>query len=366
MSRNGYTATTEFLGVEVGDAAWGNVPEFLRYEESVTIQFSFPHSWVLQTRNLEEAASCLATSAIPYVSELLPGSPPFATQIFVTQGQSVDVSRVVTTGSLRVEARLPADAYALVFDLRNGVGVHQVEGNSVEVGPEFAFAQGPLQAVHVRTAAQFEALFLRMERQTLRCELEKLLERDVQSELVFAPAVRMTTVAGRRLRELCNGLRRPLYATDQRAVQDSPALQIMESELITLLLQAQPHNYRRFISRSCAAGAWQIGAAEEFMRASAHLPITLGDVCQAAGLNARTLQDAFRKKRDCTPMEFLRNIRMEEARKGLLQPDENTSVTGEASRWGFLHFGRFSKEYQTRFGELPSQTLRRSRKDPPL
>jgi len=332
----------------------------------VKTQVSFPRSWVLQTRDLDEAAACLSSTAIPYVSELLPGSPPFATQIFVTRGQSVDVSRVVTTGSLQVEARLPSDAYALVFDLRNGVGVHQVEGKSVEVGPEFALAQSPLQAVRVRTAAQFEALFLRIKKQALRCELDKLLEREAHSELVFAPAVRMATVAGRRLRELCNGLRRTLYSTDQHAVQDSPALQTMESELISLLLQAQPHNYRRFISRSCAAGAWQISAAEEVMRASAHLPITLGDVCQAVGLNARTLQDAFRRRRACTPMEFLRNIRMEEARKGLLQPDENTSVTGEASRWGFLHFGRFSKEYQTRFGELPSETLRRARRGPAL
>lgn len=193
-------------------------------------------------------------------------------------------------------------------------------------------------------------------------ELEKLLGKEAGSELVFDPELRMATAAGRRLRELCDHLRRTLYSTDRQGVRQSPELRKIEGELITLLLQAQPHNYRRFLHRRSAASPWQIVAAEEFMRANAHLPISLGDVCKAAGVNARTLQHSFQKKRGCTPMEFLRNSRMEEVRSGLLQPDENTSVTGEAARWSFLHFGRFSREYQKRFGELPSETLRRSRR----
>lgn len=100
------------------------------------------------------------------------------------------------------------------------------------------------------------------------------------------------------------------------------------------------------------------------MRANAYLPISLGDVCVAAGVNARTLQDSFRKKRGCTPMQFLREVRMQEVRAGLLKPGVDTNVSGEAARWGFLHFGRFSREYRSRFGELPSETLRRSRQMP--
>jgi len=61
-------------------------------------------------------------------------------------------------------------------------------------------------------------------------------------------------------------------------------------------------------------------------------------------------------------MQFLRNLRMEEVRNGLLEPADSTSVTGEAARWGFLHFGRFSHEYRALYGELPSETLRKSRR----
>jgi len=53
---------------------------------------------------------------------------------------------------------------------------------------------------------------------------------------------------------------------------------------------------------------------------------------------------------------------MDGVRSGLQNLDNATSVTNEAARWGFLHFGRFAQEYRALFGELPSETLRRSRK----
>ena len=266
---------------------------------------------------------------------------------------------------MRVKAQLPADSYALVLDMHAGVGLHRVEQESIEVNSEFALVQSPLQAVEVMTASDFEVLFIRLKRDAVIDELRKLLGQETHSDLRFSSAMRLLSAAGRRLRELCDDLRRTLYTTDEGSVRNSLPLQKLEIDLMTLLLQAQPHNYTRLLNRKAEGGVWQIGAAEEYMRANAHLPISLGDVCQAAGVNARTLQDSFRKKRGCTPMQFLREVRMQEVRTGLLQAGENTNVSGEAARWGFLHFGRFSREYRSRFGELPSQTLRRSRQTPP-
>ena len=322
---------------------------------------SLLHGLVLQTKDLDEAATLLRDAAIPYVSELLPGSPSFSTQIFVTEGQRVHLSRVVTTGTMRVKSRLPAAAFALVLDLHTGVGLHRTPERSVVVNSEFAFVQSPLQAVEVLTPAEFDALFLRVGRDAVVSELQKMLDREIHTELAFYPAFPMHSFAGRRLREVCDNLRRILYSTDRQRIKGSLPLRKLEDDLITLLLQAQPHNYTRLLNRHSNAGLWQLDAAEQYMRANAHLPVTLGDLCQAAGVNARTLQHSFRKKRGCTPMQFLRDIRMEEVRAGLLQPAESTTVTGEASRWGFLHFGRFAQEYRVVYGELPSETLRRSR-----
>jgi len=317
---------------------------------------------ILKTRDPDEAASLLGDSAIPYTYELLPGSPSFKTEIFVAHGQSVCLSRAATSGKMRVRSRLPADCYALVVDLGCGAGLHRMQKHSVAVDSERTFVQSPLQQVEVLTTDEFDILFLRVERQAVVGEVEKMLDRDIRTPLVFAPGFPMYTIAGMRLRELCGSLRRALYSADHRSVGSSLPIRSAENDLLKLLLEAHPHNYTRLVNRSSKGGAWHVRAAEEYIRANAHLPLSLGDICRAAGVNVRTLQHAFQKKRGRCPMQFLREVRLQEVRAALSQPSEDTSVTGVAAHWGFLHFGRFAREYRCRFGELPSETLRRAQR----
>ena len=60
-------------------------------------------------------------------------------------------------------------------------------------------------------------------------------------------------------------------------------------------------------------------------------------------------------------MVFARRVRLERARGLLRNPDDTTSVTGIALLCGFSNLGHFANAYRTKFGELPSQTLHRSR-----
>jgi transcriptional regulator GlxA family with amidase domain len=57
-------------------------------------------------------------------------------------------------------------------------------------------------------------------------------------------------------------------------------------------------------------------------------------------------------------MHYLRDLRMERARAELLSGDTH-NIAGVALRWGFAHMGRFSAGYKERYGESPSQSLRR-------
>jgi transcriptional regulator GlxA family with amidase domain len=57
----------------------------------------------------------------------------------------------------------------------------------------------------------------------------------------------------------------------------------------------------------------------------------------------------------------LRRVRLAQARADLEAPGPNTSVTNVAYDCGFSHLGRFAQEYARRFGESPSETLRRAR-----
>jgi transcriptional regulator GlxA family with amidase domain len=62
-----------------------------------------------------------------------------------------------------------------------------------------------------------------------------------------------------------------------------------------------------------------------------------------------------------SPMQYLRNSRFGKVRAALLRADPEESVTEIAMNWGFTHMGRFAVEYRQRFGESPSESLRRVR-----
>ena len=99
--------------------------------------------------------------------------------------------------------------------------------------------------------------------------------------------------------------------------------------------------------------------AEAHLAAHCHEAITLDSLCSAIGVGARTLQIAFLRERDTTPMTFLREMRLDRVRLSLAAADpKQTGVAEIAQRWGFRHMGRFSASYQDRFGEYPLETLR--------
>jgi len=94
-------------------------------------------------------------------------------------------------------------------------------------------------------------------------------------------------------------------------------------------------------------------------------PLTVTDLCRAAGVSERTLEYAFRDIMALTPVAYLIRLRLHRVRQGLLAGTHaTTTVTTEATNWGFWHFGDFSRAYKECFGELPSDTLRRP--PPPL
>ena len=99
--------------------------------------------------------------------------------------------------------------------------------------------------------------------------------------------------------------------------------------------------------------------ALDAMRANAGHDWSVNELADAAGLSSRTLQRQFREFLGKSPRAALCDIRFENARRELLQGVPDAKVMDVAQRCGFPHCGRFSVEYRRRFGETPSQTVRR-------
>lgn len=85
-------------------------------------------------------------------------------------------------------------------------------------------------------------------------------------------------------------------------------------------------------------------------------------VCAHAGVPERTLQYSFRRLLGITPVAYWRRLRLHRAREALRRPNRaHETVTAVATRFGFLHLGRFARDYRRQFGEAPSITLDRAR-----
>jgi transcriptional regulator GlxA family with amidase domain len=77
---------------------------------------------------------------------------------------------------------------------------------------------------------------------------------------------------------------------------------------------------------------------------------------EITGVSARVLFRSFRQHRGCTPMEFAKQVRLNQARRMLAEP--GASVTAVAYACGFFSTGHFARAYREAFGELPSETVR--------
>jgi AraC-like DNA-binding protein len=102
--------------------------------------------------------------------------------------------------------------------------------------------------------------------------------------------------------------------------------------------------------------------AVSFIDDNAHVDIGAADIAAAAHVTIRTLQLAFRRHLDTTPMAYLRRVRLEHAHRDLLRAEPGTAtVSAVAARWGILGHSRFTALYRAAYGVTPSSTLRRSR-----
>lgn len=89
--------------------------------------------------------------------------------------------------------------------------------------------------------------------------------------------------------------------------------------------------------------------------------VTVAELVEVIGVSRRTLQYCFQEVLNTNPVQYLRGIRLNGARRELRNSNPHTThVQDVAARWGFWHLSHFSSDYRTMFGELPSETLRKA------
>ncbi len=127
-----------------------------------------------------------------------------------------------------------------------------------------------------------------------------------------------------------------------------------EADLAALmadLLLAQPPS-----TRAGVVNTRRLVQVEDWIDSHLGQAITLGRLCQVAGVGARCLQKAFEARRGMSPMRFVTERRLLEAHRRLSEAEPVPSVKAVALDLGFFHLGRFAESYRQLIGEAPSAT----------
>jgi AraC-like DNA-binding protein len=99
--------------------------------------------------------------------------------------------------------------------------------------------------------------------------------------------------------------------------------------------------------------------AEDYLQANLSEPFSLNDFAQTVGIPHRMLQRRFRSVYGVTPQAWFRSMKLNALRRELQQTNgAGERISDIATRWGFLHFGRFAEDYRRLFGECPRNTVR--------
>ncbi|CAM3841067.1 AraC family transcriptional regulator [Roseateles saccharophilus] len=156
-----------------------------------------------------------------------------------------------------------------------------------------------------------------------------------------------------------------------------PAVQAPGTELARLrsLLLARPSAASVFAaltevfeaaaSPTCSIGsasaAYVVAECHRLVAAGGDAPPDIAALARRLRISRRSLQNSFRQVADTTAVHYLRSLRLNAVRRRLLDTGAaELGVSEAAGDAGFEHLGHFGQRYRQLFGELPSQTFRKT------
>lgn len=229
---------------------------------------------------------------------------------------------------------------------------------AAEGGSGFMVVDTAGQAVHKRFSGDSRRCNVRIEQSVLEAKCAAFLQCPLDRPLHFAPFGNDDGTMQRRW----FGLLQMLLGYASSGQRSDPLIRNLEESVLLHLLWEHQHSFSAALRQGTASLAPRhIKRAEDYIRSNPSEALTLEIIAQAVGCSIRSLNDGFRKYRQSTPMDFLRQVRLEGIRAELTRDMRPAGISEVALRWGFSHFGRFSGYYRRRFGELPSDTVRRQR-----
>ncbi len=184
----------------------------------------------------------------------------------------------------------------------------------------------------------------------------------VSRAVEFDPAIDLDTQGGRTLQAQVAHLADLAESLGPQRRCTPVAAAVIRESILDTLLNGQRHSLSNSIevfSGGAEALPLNLKRARDCLHAQTCEPLDLEQLAQAAGVGIRALQLGFRRYFGTSISGMLQDLRLAHlnARLKIARPGEN--ITDIAFDLGFTHLSRMANVYRIKFGEAPSDTLRK-------
>ncbi|GGO67761.1 AraC family transcriptional regulator [Bowmanella pacifica] len=158
-----------------------------------------------------------------------------------------------------------------------------------------------------------------------------------------------------------NGLQDALYRLVQLLATPTlraPLLPLIKQEILIRLLTGPHGPHLRYL---VAAGSHneQIAKVIAWLKQNFTRPLGMDELAQRAHMSASTFRAHFRAITGTSPLQYLKLLRLQEARDLMLSKEFDASYT--SALVGYDSPSQFSREYRRQFGLPPQQDIHRLR-----
>lgn len=321
-------------------------------------QTYFSRHCVLRTTDLDEARASVARKFCDHRLDVLHRGASLAVSHNAVRGRNLSVNYLSYGADVVVNPGYLGTFYLFQLPLKGQARI-QHRGDDMTANAGFGTILNPDRTSRLHWDAQCHQLLFQIDRTHLETVAQALTGTPLPGPVRFDTAVDFSTAAGQEIRRRFMAC---AVAVEQGAVFTGSLSSIdiqIEFDLVQTLLTHHSSNISHIIERSDGeTKPRDIRRALDYMHAHLCEYITLFDIARAADVNVRTLQKGFRQTLGITPMQALRNARLDMAHYMLQVRQDLPSVSDTAYSSGFSHLGRFSSYYRTRFGHAPSETTR--------
>ena len=316
------------------------------------------------TRDIDEAADSIGRIFCPHALDPLQRSwPDFHALHNCAAFDGFSVNYVSYGGSVSIDPGCLDRFFLLQIPMHGGARI-DTGGRTIEASAgRFASLLSPTMPTKMVWQDDCAKLILLVERRLVEERAAALAERS-GAVIEFDPQVDLNTPFGLAIRSQIE------YLVDL-AEHRGPGQQIspmmaatLRDSVIGLLLTGQRHTLTDTIDRSLV----RLGPlpsvlrkARDYLEAHATEPLDLDRLSRAAGIGIRSLQLGFQKHFGMSISDALLDIRLTHLNARLLRAAPGQRVIDMAFDLGFTHPSRMASFYRARYGESPSDTLRRSR-----